>query len=43
MFEKLTHWQWVWLAWGELVLAYVGYVAYLGWRRRRALRSKTRP
>lgn len=43
MFEHLTHWQWVWLAWGELIVAYVGYMLYLAWRRRRVERFRGRP
>ncbi len=39
MFDHLTHWQWVALAWLELVVAYGGYMAYLTWRDRRAVRG----
>lgn len=37
MFESWSHWTWVTVAWLQLVLAYGGYLAYLGWRRRRLL------
>lgn len=37
MFDGWTQWTWVTIAWLELVLAYGGYLAYLGWRRRRLL------
>lgn len=43
MFDGLTHWQWVWLAWGELAVAYVGYLLYLRWRGRRLERTKDDP
>ncbi len=39
MFDHLSQWQWVWLAWGELILAYIGYLVYLGWRARRIKRA----
>lgn len=35
MFKSLTAWQWIALAWLELVLAYGGYLLYLNWRERR--------
>ena len=35
LFANLGQWQWVWIAWGELILAYAAYVAYLSWRRAR--------
>jgi hypothetical protein len=35
VFENWSHWTWVGVAWVELLLAYGGYLAYLGWRRRR--------
>jgi hypothetical protein len=35
VFENWSHWTWVSVAWVELLLAYGGYLAYLGWRRRR--------
>lgn len=34
MFETWSAWTWVWLAWGELLLGYLAYGAYLHWRRR---------
>ena len=37
MFDGWTQWTWVTIAWLELVLAYVGYLTYLGWRRRKLL------
>lgn len=40
MFETWTHWTWVSVAWIELVLAFAGYLAYLGWRRRRLQRDE---
>lgn len=43
MFDAFTPWTWVWLAWGELLLAYLGYAAYLGWRRRRLERRAAHP
>ncbi len=36
MFDHLSHWQWVALAWLELLVAYAGYTLYLSWRARRA-------
>ncbi len=40
MFENWSHWTWVAVAWLELVLAYGGYLAYLGWRRRRLVQDE---
>ena len=37
MFDGWTQGHWVTLAWLELVLAYRGYLFYLGWRSRRLL------
>jgi len=37
VFEGWSHWTWVTIAWGQVVLAYGGYLAYLGWRKRRLL------
>lgn len=37
MFEGWGHWAWVTIAWLQVVAAYVGYLLYLGWRRRRLL------
>ena len=34
MFEDWTAWTWVWVAWGQLLFAYVAYELYL--RRREA-------
>jgi len=39
VFEGWSHWTWVAIAWGEVVLAYGGYLAYLGWRKRQLLRD----
>ncbi len=39
MFDGWSHWTWVSIAWLEVVLAYGGYLAYLGWRRRQLLRD----
>lgn len=39
MFEGWSHWTWVSIAWLEVLLAYGGYLAYLGWRRRQLLRD----
>jgi hypothetical protein len=39
VFEGWSHWTWVGIAWAEVVLAYVGYLAYLGWRKRQLLRD----
>ena len=40
MFDDWSHWTWVAVAWLEVVLAYGGYLTYLGWRRRRLLRDE---
>ena len=37
MFEGWNHWTWVGIAWAEVVLVYVGYLVYLGWRKRQLL------
>jgi len=37
VFEGWSHWVWVTIAWSQVVLAYAGYLAYLGWRKRRLL------
>lgn len=29
MFDNLGHWTWIALAWGQVALAYVGYLLYL--------------
>jgi hypothetical protein len=39
VFESSNHWAWVTLAWGELILAYGGYLLYLNWRRQKLLRD----
>jgi len=39
VFEGWSHWTWVSIAWLEVVLAYGGYLAYLGWRKRQLLRD----
>ena len=35
MFDTMTQWTWVAIAWSQVLIAYGGYLAYLGWRRRR--------
>lgn len=35
MFDTLSDWAWVALAYAQVVLAYAGYLAYLRWRERR--------
>ncbi len=40
MFEGWSHWTWVSIAWAEVLIAYGGYLAYLGWRRRQLLREQ---
>jgi hypothetical protein len=37
VFDAMSQWAWVLVAWSQLVIAYVGYLVYLGWRRRRLL------
>lgn len=37
-FSSWSQWTWVWIAWGQLILAYLGYSAYLNWRRGELLR-----
>jgi hypothetical protein len=37
VFDAFTHWTWVTIAWVEVVLAYLGYLTYVSWRRRRLL------
>ncbi len=29
MFDNLSHWQWIAIAWGQLIVAYVAYLVYL--------------
>lgn len=36
MFNNLSQWAWVGIAWAELLIAYGGYLLYLNWRARRA-------
>ena len=40
MFDGWSTWTWVAVAWLELVVAYGGYLIYLGWRERRARREE---
>lgn len=40
MFNSITPWGWVAIAYGQLVLAYAGYVLYLRWRERRVTRRE---
>ena len=40
MFNNLSPWGWVALAWVEVLLAYGGYLYYLAWRERRAREDK---
>lgn len=35
MFDAIGPWGWVAIAWGEVVVACLGYYLYLGRRRRR--------
>ncbi len=35
-FAQWSSWTWITLAWGEVILAYVGYLLYLRWREARA-------
>ncbi len=41
MFENWTQWHWVAFAWGQLILAYIGYLVYLN-RRETYLRRELR-
>lgn len=41
MSGNLSHWTWVAIAWLEVLVAYGGYLAYLGWRERQA-RAKSK-
>ncbi len=34
-FAEWSDWTWVLLAWGQLLLAYGGYLWYLRWREQR--------
>ena len=36
VFETLSQWGWVSIAWAEVLAAYVGYLLYLRWRAKRA-------
>lgn len=40
MLADLTQNQWVALAWVELIVVYVGYLAYLRWLRNKKARSE---
>jgi hypothetical protein len=40
VFDAWNQWTWVTIAWLQLVVAYGGYLAYLGWRRRQLLRDE---
>ena len=40
MFESWSAWGWVAFAWGQLILAYAGYLGYLNWRVRRLEREE---
>jgi hypothetical protein len=42
VFDNLSNWTWVALAYAQVVLAYAGYLAYLRWRERR-LRDRDEP
>ena len=35
MFDNIPDWGWVAAAWGEVVLAYIGYLLYLRHRAKR--------
>ena len=37
MFDTMSQWTWVAIAWLQVLLAYGGYLVYLSWRRRRLL------
>ncbi len=37
MFDSMSQWTWVAIAWSQVLLAYGGYLVYLAWRRRRLL------
>jgi hypothetical protein len=39
VFDSWNQWTWVTIAWLQLVVAYGGYLAYLGWRQRQLLRD----
>ena len=39
MFDNWNHWTWVSIAWGQLLLAYGGYLTYLNWRRQKVLQA----
>ena len=40
MFDGWSAWTWVLVAWGELLVAYAGYVIYLRRREARAQRDE---
>ena len=39
MFNSLTanwsQWHWVAFAWGQLIVAYLGYLLYINWRNKK--------
>jgi hypothetical protein len=37
VFDTMSQWTWVAIAWLQVLLAYGGYLVYLAWRRRRLL------
>jgi hypothetical protein len=39
VFDSWNQWTWVTIAWLQLLVAYGGYLAYLGWRQRQLLRD----
>jgi hypothetical protein len=39
VFDNWTQWTWVSIAWGELLLAYGGYLLYLNWRRQKVVEA----
>jgi hypothetical protein len=41
VFDSWNQWTWVTVAWLQLVVAYGGYLAYLGWRGRQLLRNES--
>jgi len=43
VFDNLTHWQWIAIAWGQLVVAYVAYLLYLRRVERRAREGNHEP
>ena len=43
MFNSLianwSQWHWVAFAWGQLIVAYLGYLLYLNWRSKKLARQ----